>query len=95
MATSNTPKSRFSILALGLIGAGLLVLGVAAAFLLPKLQSQASSAKEFSAVPYEVNYVAPQVSLNDMNGDPVSLSDSKGKVVLVNHWATWCPPCKA
>jgi len=33
-------------------------------------------------------------TLKDVNGANVRLSDYKGKVILLNFWATWCPPCK-
>jgi peroxiredoxin len=46
-------------------------------------------------VPAEVNYAAPSLSLVNLQGSQLSLSDYRDNVVLVNNWATWCPPCKA
>lgn len=50
---------------------------------------------DLSAVPVKVSYSAPQLELTDTAGNPASLADYSGRVVLVNLWATWCPPCKA
>lgn len=39
--------------------------------------------------------IAPEFTLKDINDKNVSLSDYRGKVILIEFWATWCPPCRA
>ncbi|MEH6991824.1 redoxin domain-containing protein, partial [Neobacillus drentensis] len=43
----------------------------------------------------KVGAKAPDFELKTLSGDTVKLSDLKGKKVMLNFWATWCPPCKA
>ena len=80
------------------LGAGLILVGIAAILLLPGNQNSttAPQAGNLSTIPMAVNYPAPDLSLqNAVNGKNESLTDYRDKVVLVNNWATWCPPCKA
>ena len=37
---------------------------------------------------------APDFTLTNMEGEAFSISDHKGKVIVLNIWATWCPPCR-
>ncbi len=40
-------------------------------------------------------FLAPEFKLETSGGQSISLTDYRGKAVLVNVWATWCPPCRA
>jgi len=73
------------------LGVGLILIALSIYFIL----QDASPRLDTSAVPVKVNYAAPNLTLTDTRGASHSLVDYRGQVVLVNLWATWCPPCKA
>ena len=76
------------------IGIGVFLIVIAVLFLAaPKSESKADSLS--SVVPVAVNFASPELALENINGETKSLADYRNNVVLVNNWATWCPPCKA
>lgn len=93
------PTAQF--IALLLVGVGLILVSIVSLVLLSQptqaLTAERDTAKdpETSAIPQAVDFQAPELNLKDLQGNPVSLSDYAGQFVLVNNWATWCPPCKA
>lgn len=59
----------------------------------PKELSLAKSLTKNGFHLFNGNEAAPEIKATDLNGKVVKLSDYKGKLVLLNFWATWCPPC--
>jgi peroxiredoxin len=66
---------------------------VTALVIILSLKLNDSSYKFSNQVAIKDNLPAPDFTFPRLDGKMVSLSDYKGKVVLVNIWATWCPPC--
>jgi peroxiredoxin len=68
----------------------IVALGFAITF---SLKQNDSIYKYSKQIAIEGELPAPDFTLPGLNGELISLSDFKGYVVLVNVWATWCPPC--
>lgn len=89
-------KRTQNSLPLVLAGMGLIIFGAAAAFIVfEETNSNQAQAQVGEVLPQTVNYPAPELQLLDVNGQVVDLKAYAGQVVLLNNWATWCPPCRA
>ncbi len=92
MSDQKTRKTNFNPLIL--VGAGLLLIIGVAVFIKIRQGDAQESQDPFILPPIEVDQPAPELTLYDLDGSEVSLSDFVGEVVLLNNWATWCPPCR-
>jgi peroxiredoxin len=57
--------------------------------------NEVSEGAEEPVIGLEVGNMAPDFQLQTLTGDNVKLSDFRGNRVMLNFWATWCPPCRA
>ncbi len=83
--------NKSQLIPLVLIGAGLIILGL----LLFRALTNRTPTADYSVVPSKVNFPAPELVLNDLKGNKVDISNYRQQIVMINNWATWCPPCKA
>lgn len=90
-------RKASSALPLVIIGVGLILVSVVGVYFWAGLRDGAdvSTSEKPSVVPASVNFPAPELILADLSGESVSIAGLKGQVVLINNWATWCPPCRA
>jgi len=73
-----------------LLTLGLTLIASSAFFILREVTLQ----NDLLAVPVQVSFPAPELTLTDTQSVSQSLGDYRGEVVLVNLWATWCAPCR-
>jgi thiol-disulfide isomerase/thioredoxin len=91
----NKRNDSARIVAVIMVAGGLVTLGLMFKLVMNNQAGDVfSSSSNLSAIPMEMDYEAPQLDVVTLDGMPVSLADFRGRVVLVNLWATWCPPCR-
>src|SRR5450759_1046383 len=93
MVESNKTNRRLTALVTFIAG-GIFLLGAGLIPLLVNAQEKALESAAPILPPVITNYPAPQLALTDLQGKPGTLDEYHGQVILINNWATWCPPCK-
>jgi peroxiredoxin len=86
--------NRRSTVFITLLASGIFLLGAGLIPLLINAQQKALGSVAPVLPPATTNYPAPRLELTDLRGNPDSIENYHGQVILVNNWATWCPPCR-
>ncbi|MBV8494836.1 MAG: TlpA family protein disulfide reductase [Alphaproteobacteria bacterium] len=87
------PHIAFAPVSLGRILAAFGTVALALLFAAGTALAAEPDIKPGEFIPASPPQPAPEVSFTDLSGNGVALADFKGKVVLLNLWATWCQPC--
>jgi peroxiredoxin len=85
-------QQQKKIMLIGGAGLALVLLG---ALLWLSMQSGGSQLASGIPAPVQPGNPAPDFELKTLDGETAVLQDHSGEVILINFWATWCPPCKA
>ena len=88
-------RNQWNLLFAGMLLFGTLFIGATRVGPLQNATAPPAPASADTTPAPQADHPAPDFTLMRLDGTPVILSKLKGQVVLINIWATWCPPCRA